>query len=207
MSPTLKQEKVWDNISKSWNDFRQKPVSEAIFYSQHWKPGKILDLGCGNCRNLLPFYQSGFQCYGIDFSKEMLKHAKNYAKKHHVKVTLKKADLTKLPFKNNSFDYCVSFASFHHLDTKEKRRKALKEVQRILKKDGVFFLSVWNKLQWRFIFKKKKILIPWRIKDKTYQRHYHLFTFWELEKLLKENQFKIMQAKRFGKNLIYIIEK
>ena len=69
------QQKIWDLIAPNWNNFRQKPLREL--YKLNWKKGKILDLGCGNSRNLLPFKQ--LQCYGLDFSKNMLKESRKFS--------------------------------------------------------------------------------------------------------------------------------
>ncbi|MBI2110607.1 class I SAM-dependent methyltransferase [Candidatus Woesearchaeota archaeon] len=202
----MRQQKVWDDISESWHNFRQRPVQEAIFYSNHWKPDKILDIGCGNCRNLLPFAQQGFQCYGIDFSREMLEKAHLYAKKHNFKVKLRQAHMEHLPFKENTFDYCISIASFHHIETKQKRKKSLQEMRRVLKRDGYLLLAVWNKLQWRFLFSKKDSFITWHVKRKSYQRYNHLFTYLELKKLVQEAGFQIIKSNIFGRNLIFLLK-
>jgi|SRR3989344_2903674 len=203
----MKQQQIWDALAESWNRHRQKPVKEAVYFSQSWKPGNILDIGCGNCRNLLPFAQNKFKCYGIDFSKSMIEEAKKYIKKHSVKVILKKASIEKLPFKDKTFDYMVSFAAFHHLETKEKRKKALQEMKRVLKENGLIVISVWNKLQPKFIFSRQDVFMPWKIKGKTYYRYYHLFTHRELEKLLKEENFKIIKSNTFGNNLTFLLTK
>ena len=145
---------------------------------------KILEVGCGNCRNLLPFAKAGFDCYGIDFSKEMLKHAKVFCKKHNINVKLKQADATKLPFNNETFDYVLFVAVLHHLNP-DKQEKALQEIKRVLKPNGMALITVWNKRRLFGLFKPKQLYIPWHIDGKTYYRYYYLFNFFELKKLLE----------------------
>mgnify|MGYP001609703939 FL=1 len=201
------QERIWNNLSKQWNNFRNKP--EPIVYhflNKYTKnAGRVVDLGCGNARNLIPFHN--FSCYAVDFSKKMLEKAKLTSEKCGLYINLYKADLTKLQFKDNFFDYALMLASLHHIKNKDSRLKTLQELYRILKKDGIALITVWNKWQLKFLFRKKDTLIPWKIKDKTYYRYYHLFGYFELKNLLKKVNFKILENKTFKGNLIFIVKK
>lgn len=194
----MNQKKVWNNIAEKWSNFRQKPEKKAVELSKIWKPGKILDVGCGNCRNLIPFKK--FDCYGIDFSENMIKEAKKYISKKNIKVSLKKADISKLPFKDKSFDYVISFASLHHLKNPED---GIKEIYRVLKFGGKAYISEWNKMQLRFLFKRKETYV----KFGDEKRYYHFISFLEMRKLLKKYNFKILDSKLFGKNLEFLVEK
>ena len=206
------QQKVWDALAKVWKGYRQKPfrdVERLLSILLPMKKGKILELGCGNCRNLLPFAKQGFQCYGIDFSKEMLKFAREFMKKNKFKVKLKQARAEKLPFKNNSFDYILCIALLHHLD-KEEQIKALNEIKRVIKPEAKAIITVWNKLNpkfWKFLL-KKEAFVPWKINEITYKRYYYFFGYWELKKLLKKFGFKILYSSSpFARNIAFIIKK
>ncbi len=202
------QEKVWDKLSEQWNNFRNVPLPITNYFLKNYiikDKGKIIDLGCGNCRNLIPF--KTFELYGIDFSKEMLNKARLFLKKNNLKIKLKKANLTKIPYKKEYFDYALMIASLHHLETKEKRIKTLNELHRILKKDGLALITVWDKWQLKFLFKKKNSLISWRIKNKEYKRYYYFFNYFELKSLLKKTNFKILEGKRYKGNIMFIVKK
>ncbi len=205
----MNQKQTWNKIAFQWHNFRQKPTEEVIWFLDKYckNKRKILDIGCGNARNLIPFAKLNFQCYGLDFSENMLKKAKILSNQNKVKINLKKSDIIKIPYKNNFFNYCLHTASLHHLNTKEKQLKSLQETFRVLKPNGLVLLTVWNKLQLKFLFKPKDTLISWKIKNKAYQRYYHLFTYFELKKLIKKTNFKIMESKSFGKNLVFILKK
>lgn len=196
----MNQQEVWDKIAPSWNNFRNKPIKELK--NLNWKKGKILDIGCGNCRNLLQF--KNMDCHGIDFSKEMLKQAKKFTEKNNFKVKLKLANMEKIPYDDNYFDYVLAIAVLHHLKNPEL---GVKEISRVLKKDGEAFITDWSKLQSRFLFKKKETFIPWKQKDQTLQRYYNFIGYFELKKILKKNNFKILKSKFFGKNIKFLIQK
>ena len=200
---------VWDSIAESWHNLRRKPLLEVIReLSAKWAPGKLLDVGCGNCRNTMIFAKHGFDCYGIDFSKQMLKNAESYAKQNNVKINLRTANVTTIPFKDNTFDYAMCTAVLHHVGNKQERKKVLSEIKRVLKNRGQALISVWNKLQWNFLFSRKEKYVGWRVNDVTYYRYHYLFTYWELKRLLKEAGFKIIDHSGFlGKNIIFIVKK
>lgn len=192
----MNQQKTWNKIAQSWHHFRQQP--QKTLFELNWKKGCILDLGCGNCRNLLPF--KNLDCYGIDFSKEMLKQARIFTKKHNFKVKLKLSNIQKLPYKSNFFDYILAIAVLHHLRNPEP---AIKEIYRVLKPRGQAYITIWNKLQLKFLFRKKQTYIKWG-KEK---RYYNFISFLEMRKLLKNAGFTILKSKLFGKNLEFLVTK
>ncbi len=204
----MNQEQVWDTIAEQWHQFRQikfKPVYDFI-ERYKLKKGKILEVGCGNARNLIPFASAGFECYGVDFSFNMLQKAKEYAKKNHVRIRLIKAEMTHLPYDDGTFDYILHISSLHTLDSEEKRIMALKEAYKVIKKGGLMLLTVWNRIQLRFIFKSRDVNVAWG-KDKVTNRYYHLFDYFELKRLIHKTDFKIRASRPFGKNLIFVLKK
>jgi ubiquinone/menaquinone biosynthesis C-methylase UbiE len=207
----MKDEEVWDKIAEQWYHFRQKPFYELRtvldFSAKKWKPGKILDIGTGNARNLLVFAKHRFKCYGIDFSSRMLGFAKRFARENRFHVNLEKARAEKLPYKNRSFDYALNIALLQHIP-KESHLKAVKEMHRVLKAKGKAVVTAWNKWQPQFIFRKKELLIPWHVKGTAYNRYHYLFNYFELRNLLKEAGFKITYSRgMFKRLLIFIVEK
>ena len=202
----MEQEKVWDALAEQWYHFRQqqfRDVKAEIGDISNLKPGKILEIGCGSCRNLLPFAKQGFDCYGVDFSKNMLKFAKEYCEKYDFKVNLKKARAEELPFQDSSFDYILSIATLHHLNRKEQEA-AVKEMARVLKPDGIALITVWSKFPMSIFVKQK--YISWTVKGKAYHRYHYLFTPFELKRLLKRHGFRIIACGR-KKNLIVVAKK
>lgn len=94
--------------------------------------GKCLDLctGTGDIAYLLN--QNGCEVIGLDFSENMLK----IAKAKHQNIQFIEGDCTNLPFEDNSFDaVTISFG----LRNIENYKKALSEINRVLKPEGIFF--------------------------------------------------------------------
>jgi len=177
----MKQEQVWDEISKEWKAYRCEPIPEVSDFLKE-KSGKILDLCCGSGRN---FVKIKGVFYGVDFSDKMLKYAEENAKKLGVEAVVKKSEASKLPFPDNYFDAAVFIAALHCIDSREEREQALKELKRVLKRGAEALISVWSKEQERFKDKPKEIKIPWKIEGREYQRYYYLYDRKEILDLLK----------------------
>ena len=141
------------------------------------KYSTILDIGCGNGRNL--FYKNMIM-YGMDLSVEQLKNFPD-GTKHRIQ-----ANMTSIPFCNNSFDYILVIASFHHLATITERKQALLEMHRVLTRGGKILLSVWSitqpKKTKRTFTKYGDTVVYW----KNIPRYYYIFSLNELQQLLQE---------------------
>lgn len=186
----INQEKAWDKVSKAWKTFRAKPLQEVADFLKN-KQGKVLDLGCGSGRNFANIKNG--EIYAVDFSRQQLKYAGSYAKKHRFNAKTIKAYAHKLPFKNNFFDAAIFIAALHCIPEAKRREKALKELRRVLKKGSKAMIAVWDKNQPRFAESKKEVFIPWKYNGKKYMRYYYLYDKDELLNLLKEADFKIVK--------------
>ena len=184
---------VFDQIAESWYRVRHWPLlkEELEELAARWQGGKLLNIGCAHGPDFLPFSQ-GFELWGVDSSVAMLEQALRYSAKFRLHVNLIAADALFLPFPNNTFDWAISVATYHHIKGREEREKAFVELKRVLKPQGEAFLTVWNYGQPRFWLKSKEQQMPWRLKEKTVYRYYHLFSYGELRKLLSKAGWKII---------------
>ena len=188
----MKQREVWDILADSWTHLRVRPEPEIIEFSKKTR-GKVLDVGCGNCRNLLPFLEKKVDCFGLDYSKGMIREAKKFLKRRGLKAKLIVGNASRLPFKEKVFEKVICVRTLHHLEKREERIETLKELKRV---GNEILISVWKKWQRRFIFKLLKnffssdVYVEWRYHGKVYKRFYHLYTKRELEKDLKEAKVK-----------------
>ena len=206
------QQKVWNALAKAWQGHRQKPwkdVQILINKMLKMKKGKVLEIGCGNCRNLLAFAKAGFDCYGIDFSEEMLKQAVEFSKKNKMKLKLKYGLAERIPFPRDSFEQVLCVALLHHL-RKENQAMAIKEIYRVLDDNGIALITVWNKFNpkfWKFLFKKERF-VSWKWNNQIYRRYYYFFNYFELRNLLKKAGFKIIHSSSpFARNLAFVVKK
>jgi tRNA (uracil-5-)-methyltransferase TRM9 len=184
---------VFDEIAESWYRVRHWPLlrEDLDALAARWQGGKLLDVGCAHGPDFLPFGQ-GFELWGVDFSPAMLRQAIKYSTKFNFYVNLVASDAVFLPFPDNTFDWAISVATYHHIKGSDERERALVELKRVLKPNREAFLTVWNRGQPRFWFKSKERQVPWRLKEKTVYRYYHLFSYGELRKLLVKTGWKIV---------------
>lgn len=195
------QKQVWENIAEEWNQFKITPADYVKEFLKKQK-GKILDLGSGSGRHLIKIKDG--KMYLVDFSKNMIKLAKEKAKREKINAEFYIANLTKLPFVKEFFDSSICIASLHCIKGKKNREKALRELFRVLKKNSEIQIAVWDKDSKRFAKRKKERLIAWRDKG---ERYYYLFNKEELKKILEKVGFKIIKEIPHTANIIFIVKK
>jgi ubiquinone/menaquinone biosynthesis C-methylase UbiE len=205
---------TWSTIADSWTHLRVKALEEVInFCYSISKIGLVLDIGCGNARNLVPFLERGFPCVGLDFSKSMIREAKIFLKRRELSANFLIADVRFLPFKEKIFDYVLYTRTLHHLPTTKLRIKSLEEVSRVAKSEAEVLVTVWRRYYPRFltdffsnIFEKKfefgDVYKKWRYHGKVHKRFYHLYSRKEFERELNEAKFKIQVLYTSNGNLI-----
>jgi|TARA_Y100000031_G_scaffold96083_1_gene105529 ubiquinone/menaquinone biosynthesis C-methylase UbiE len=209
---------IFNQIAPGWYSFRHWSIfrSELEMLAQRWQKGRLLNIGCAHGPDFLPFTQI-FDLYGVDFSTEMLKLARKYSQKFKFPVSLSVSDVSHLPYADETFDWAISVATYHHIKGKKEKQVALSELRRVLKPGGEAFITVWNRCQPRFWFKPKEVAVTWRKRDKTLERYYYLFSYPDLEKLVKKAGFEVLKSfpessyrlpiKFFSKNICLLVRK
>jgi SAM-dependent methyltransferase len=122
--------------------------TDLRFCEKHFgKPGRLIDLGCGTGRLLVPFAKRGFDCLGVDLSDAMLAAVVAKARSEGLSIPTMKANLVELDsIASGSFDYAASlFSTLGMIRGVENRRKFLRHIRRILKPGGAFVLHVHNR--------------------------------------------------------------
>jgi ubiquinone/menaquinone biosynthesis C-methylase UbiE len=103
---------------------------------------RVLDLGSGSGRHVIYFAKEGFDTFGIDIAEEGIKITKDWLKKENLKADLKIGNIyEKLPYANNFFDAILTTGVICHSDI-GGIRKTIKEMERILKPQGLIFVNV-----------------------------------------------------------------
>jgi len=148
--------------------------------------GKALEIGCGigKTTKLLAEKYSKLMITAIDYDKEQIERAGKNNNLNNVKFQY--GDATKLKFKNSSFEYAIETNTFHHI---KNYSKAIKEVYRMLKKNGIFYVMDISKYCFIWPF---RIFFP----PESY------FTKKELIQNLENNGFRVEKSK--GNLLFYV---
>ena len=149
--------KAWDwKVAKA--PWWKKPSPEVYPLIKRWqKQGlkKILDLGCGLGRHSILFAQKGFEVDAFDLSESGIEELKETIKKQKLPIRLKVGDMLSLPYKDNSFDCLLAYHVVYHTDEKGIE-KTIKEIKRVLKPEGEFFLDFNSKNSSAFKDKRNK---------------------------------------------------
>ena len=158
----------------------------------------VLDFGCGRGIFTLLLSKIFEKSYGVDI--EPITNEKDidpsgplykiqpkiwsiFEKEFEVKY---KYYSSKIPFENQKFDCVVAYAVLEHIENKELR-DILKEINRVLKKDGILYISRTPR---RLSFSERL---------GKYLRlgvHEKLFGEKEIKEFLEKNGFKILKFKR-----------
>lgn len=161
------------------------------------KPQVILDAGCGRgfYVHAFTFFPFITHIHGIDVSEKYLKTAQKHITDPRVK--LQKASIYELPYPDNTFDMIVSSEVMEHLSDDAK---ALKELKRVLKKNGSVLITVpnlhfpflWDPLNW-LLMKLFNTHMPkdiWWLAG-IWADHERLYTAQQLHDLAKKADMKV----------------
>lgn len=175
---------TYDKIALQYSASHFEPfwVDEFEEYRKLIDGKKVLDIGCGAGRDAVVFVQNGLDYTGVDASEEMLKIAKERAPQG----TLKQMDFYNLEFSDNVFDGFWAAASFLHVPKKDLT-KVLAEAKRVLKPNGIGFISV----------KEKTVVDEGLIKENKHERMDRYFAFYteeEFKKGLEEVELKVIKT-------------
>jgi SAM-dependent methyltransferase len=166
---------------------------------------KVLDVGCGNGRLFELLQDKKVDYCGFDNCAPLIERAKTHfpAAKFLIGDAL---DLTFLG--EERFDIVFSVAVLHHIPSRELRLQALKNINKVLNPKSLLVMTNWNLYQPKYlplmikyaslraarkiILDNGDLLLPWQTKEKIIYRYYHAFTKRELEDLLAETGFELL---------------
>ena len=111
-------------------------------YISHYKKIEtginVLEIGCGDGGNLLPFFEMGCNTVGVDMSESRIKDAILFFKMTHAKVKFIASDIFKLKELESNFDIIICHDVIEHIENKSV---FLKNMKNYLKPQGLIFMS------------------------------------------------------------------
>mmetsp|Transcript_18396 Transcript_18396/g.27546 ORF Transcript_18396/g.27546 Transcript_18396/m.27546 type:complete len:552 (-) Transcript_18396:7-1662(-) len=162
---------IYDAIADHWNATRQRswPRVKTWLEKNDASERLIMDVGCGNGKNMRPCGNSG-RVFGCDISNAQLHICREIST---LAWGLAQADAgDKLPFRSASFDLALNIAVLHHISSRSRREQVVKETMRMLRIGGKALFYVWafeqNSHQGArsgHQFEKQDVLVPWHFRD------------------------------------------
>ncbi len=133
----------FNSIAENWNVIRSEYFEERLKYKLlskiNIKDKAVADLGCGTGFVSLALANEAGIVFSIDNSINMLKQLKhNSLDKNYKNIYLIKSSLENLSLFDESMDAVFINMALHHI---EDAKKAISEMHRVLKKDGVVIIS------------------------------------------------------------------
>jgi SAM-dependent methyltransferase len=100
----------------------------------------ILEIGCGNGRNIKHVMRSGNPVFTIDISESAYNANRQYDKTDNVFIV--RCDGNKLPFRNGQFDLIFSDHVLRHIPDLDE---CLKEIERVADKENRIYFNLYSK--------------------------------------------------------------
>jgi SAM-dependent methyltransferase len=185
----------------------------AFVREQCARPGRLIDLGCGTGRLLVPLARDGWRVLGIDLSAAMLAVAAEKARAAGAAVDLIRANITELDFLQAEQCDAVAclFSTLGMVRDATQRLRVVAGAYRLLRPGGRFLLHVHNR--WFNLWDRSSRgwlladLVGWREPglergDRRMPPHQgiagltlHLFTRSEIVGLLRGAGFRVMEVR------------
>ena len=122
--------------------FKKALIQQASIKPQH----HVLDLACGTGTLTIMIKEAVPDAIvtGIDGDQGILGIARKKTSASQLDIQFDNGMSYDLPYPDNTFDRVVSSLFFHHL-TRADKVETLREVRRVLKKDGELHIADWGK--------------------------------------------------------------
>jgi SAM-dependent methyltransferase len=120
----------------------QEDMNNVIKYMKKEGVKRVLDLGCGSGRHVVQLSKEGFEVIGTDVSKHGLEITRKWLNEKKLNAKLIEASCyEKFPFKDDYFDAVISVQVIHH-NYHKQIKYAISEIERVLKPEGIVFITV-----------------------------------------------------------------
>ena len=171
---------------RDYNLFSRRRVIFNMLKNTHF--GKIADIGCGSGGYLDIKKQHDCIYFGLDFSKNMIKTAKEIAEKQHITegAFFQQGDVESAPYADNFFDLVLAIGLIEYF---KKPDKLIEEIRRILKKDGTLIMQSF--IPNTYVYYLNSVL-AYFISGKNNKIEHKQYTKKQLDNLLIKNGFQIV---------------
>jgi ubiquinone/menaquinone biosynthesis C-methylase UbiE len=166
---------VYNQVARDFSRTRYKVWNQvAAFLDSLPSQTRVLEVGCGNGKNLL--YRPDLSVKGLDITEGFLEICRERG------LAVAYGDIRNIPEPTESYDAVLAIAVIHHLSTQAERRQAIAEVFRVIAKGGQGLLTVWAQQP---KFPTSDHMVPFKGQSATVERFYHFYTAAELQEDLE----------------------
>lgn len=134
---------------------------------------RMLDIGCGVGRTTRFFSEIFGEAYGVDISKQMINLARDWnADRPNLHFDVGSGANLSM-YEDNMFDFVFSIQVFHHIPRREMIRSYIHEIDRVLKKNGLFQIQFGRKW-YRFLrfIPVHRMLLNWVVETGLINLYY-----------------------------------
>lgn len=138
----------WENaqtVGRRDIAFWSRMAASATATARQGQVVPILELGCGTGRVAIPVAKKGSMVIGIDRSESMLARGRMHVRRARVgsRVKLIRGDIRQLPFPDKTFPLVMApYGILQSLLDERVLAATLKDVQRVLKRKGIFGMEL-----------------------------------------------------------------
>src|SRR3989338_175994 len=162
---------------------------------------RMLDIGFGGGEYSLAFAKAGADVYGLEVNPVLHRIAEAHLKEEGAKAHLRVYDGTQFPFENDFFDHAFSVSVLEHVSD---ARLLLREVSRVLKPAGKFYLAFPNRWRVReahtgiFFLSYLPRAVAERLTKRLWKRNaieelnLHFLSYWSLKRLLRGTSLHVV---------------
>ncbi len=171
----------WHSRSKNmWEEGSRKTILPLFMQYVQPEAGLVLDAGCGDGYASCKLAVHGYQVEGVDIAEEMIQFARKQS--NDLPVHFQTGDVSSLPFAEESFAgiICINVVEFT-----EAPLKALQELHRVLKPEGILVLGILGPTAGPRAFSYRRLY-----GEETIQ---NTMMPWEAKQLACENGFRFIK--------------
>lgn len=153
----------------------------------------ILDFGCGTAGSSVALALRGARVVGVEPNFLSVKSANIRTEGHHLNHRVKVLHIentSELPFADRSFDLCVCYSVLEYIPN--NREQYLREIWRILKKQGMLFIGGTSNGIYPLEMHSKKWFVNYFPKVASKHNLIHGSSYWEITSALKPFNFSVL---------------
>lgn len=162
------------------------------------KQDRLLDIGCGTGLYCVALSNWANQVRAFDYIPRLVDRAKENTKSYS-NIEIKKGDILKIPFRDKSFNKILINSVIQYLEHLASVKKALIEVKRVLKKNGLVFISLIpeDKQKKKYLEGIENLDLPKDKKKEIYKKNNAALWFnkKDLTALINSLNFKVSEKK------------